>query len=79
MEGATRSRWVSAADARTQGAVIVWPATDTAGTPPAAIKASFPELVPEVPRAFERSVQGRLALLRIGWAVIRPQAAPPAQ
>jgi hypothetical protein len=74
MQGAARSRWVSVADARTQGAVIVWPATDTAGTPPAAIKASFPELVPEVPRAFERSVQGRLALLRIGWAVIRPQA-----
>jgi hypothetical protein len=31
--------------------------------------------VPEVPRAFERPVQGQLPLLRIGWAVIRPQAA----
>jgi hypothetical protein len=33
-----------------------------------------------VPRAFERSVQGQLPLLRIGWAVIRPQtqAAPSA-
>jgi hypothetical protein len=29
--------------------------------------------VPEVPRAFERAVQGRLPLLRIGWALIRPQ------
>jgi hypothetical protein len=27
-----------------------------------------------VPRAFERGVQGRLPLLRIGWGVIRPQA-----
>ena len=32
----------------------------------------FPDLVPEVPRAFERAVQGRLPLLRIGWGVIRP-------
>jgi hypothetical protein len=69
-----RSPWVSAADVRAKGAVIVWPATDTAGTPPPGIKASFPDLVVEVPRAFERSIQGRLPLLRIGWAVIRPQA-----
>ena len=37
---------------------VVWLATDNAGTPPPAIKASFPDLVPEVPRAFERPVQG---------------------
>ena len=30
----------------------------------------------EVPRAFERSLQGRLGLVRIGWAVIRPQGLP---
>ena len=57
-------------------AIVVWPTTDTAGTPPDAIKAQFPDLVPELPRAFERTVQGQLPLLRIGWAVIRPQAAP---
>ena len=75
-----QSRWVSVADARTKGAVIVWPATDNPGTPPPALKASFPDLVVEVPRAFERSIQGRLPLLRIGWAVIRPQTpAAPAQ
>lgn len=81
MDPPARSPWVSVADARAQGAVIVWPATDTPGTPPASIKAAFPDLVVEVPRAFERSIQGRLPLLRIGWAVIRPQAAPanPAQ
>ena len=39
-----------------------------------AIKERFPDLVPEVPRAFERSVQGRLPLMRIGWALIRPQS-----
>ena len=80
MGAPARSRWVSVADARTNGAVVVWLATDTPGTPPAEIKASFPDLVVEVPRAFARSIQGRLPLLRVGWAVIRPQApAPPAQ
>jgi len=27
----------------------------------------------ELPRAFERPVQGRLPLIRIGWGMIRPQ------
>lgn len=72
-----RSPWVGPADVREKGAVVVWPATDTAGTPPPAIRASFPDMVIEVPRAFERPVQGRLPLLRVGWAVIRPQAASP--
>jgi hypothetical protein len=58
---------------------VVWPTTDTAGTPPADIKQDFPDIVPEVPRAFERGVQGRLPLLRIGWALIRPQAPQDAQ
>jgi hypothetical protein len=70
-----RSPWVSIDDIRTKGAIVVWPTTDTAGAPPAAIKQDFPDIVPEVPRAFERTVQGRLPLLRIGWALIRPQ--PP--
>jgi hypothetical protein len=30
-------------------------------------------MVPEVPRSFDRMVQGRLQLLRIGWAMIRPK------
>ena len=40
-----------------------------------AIKARFPDLIAEVPRSFERPVQGRLPLYRVGWAMIRPQAA----
>jgi hypothetical protein len=69
-----RSPWVSMRDIGAKGAIVVWPTTDTAGTPPAAIRQDFPDLVPEVPRAFERTVQGRLPLLRIGWALIRPRA-----
>jgi hypothetical protein len=69
-----RSPWVTADTIKTKGAIVVWPTTDTAGTPPPAIKERFPDLVPEVPRAFERSVQGRLPLMRIGWALIRPQS-----
>jgi len=68
-----RSPWVTADAIKSKGAIVVWPTSDTAGTPPAAIREHFPDLVPEVPRAFERPVQGRLPLLRIGWAVIRPQ------
>jgi hypothetical protein len=72
-----RSPWVTADAIRAKGAIVVWPTSDTAGTVPAALKERFPDLVPEVPRAFERSVQGRLPLVRIGWAVIRPQGQAP--
>jgi hypothetical protein len=69
-----RSPWVSMDDVKTKGAIVVWPTTDTTGTPPSEIKARFPDLVPEaVPRAFERPVPGSLPLLRIGWALIRPK------
>jgi hypothetical protein len=68
-----RAPWISDAAVREKGAVVTWTATDNAGTPPAALKARFPDMVAEVPRTFDRSVQGRLALLRIGWAVIRPK------
>jgi len=74
-----RSPWLGEADIRDKGAIALWPATDTAGTPPAHIRAAFPDLVPEVPRAFERAVQGRLPLMRIGWGMIRPQAPTPPQ
>jgi len=67
-----RSPWVSLDAIKAKGAVLVWPTADTAGTPPPALKQRFPDLVPEVPRAFERRVQGRLPLLRMGWAVVRP-------
>jgi 4-amino-4-deoxy-L-arabinose transferase-like glycosyltransferase len=66
-----------AADAvRQKGAVVVWPVDRTSREPPAAITARFPDLVPEVPQAFERPIQGRLPLYRIGWAVIRPGGEP---
>jgi 4-amino-4-deoxy-L-arabinose transferase-like glycosyltransferase len=71
-----RSPWASAADLRRDGAVLVWPAPETSRNAPAGLKAQFPELVPEVPRSFERPVQGFLPLLRLGWAVLRPAAAP---
>jgi 4-amino-4-deoxy-L-arabinose transferase-like glycosyltransferase len=56
-----------------KGAIVVWPTTDLTGTPPPQIKAQFPDLVAETPRAFERPVQGLLPLLRDGWGVVRPQ------
>jgi hypothetical protein len=75
-----RSPWVTADDIRKKGAIVVWVTSDTTPTPPADIRAYFPDLVPEVPRAFDRPVQGRLPLLRVGWGMIRPGsvAAAPA-
>lgn len=72
-----QSPWVDLARVREKGAVVVWAASDRTGMPPPSIKASFPDLVIEVPRAFERPIQGRLSLLRIGWAVIRPRSDEP--
>ncbi|MCR6732941.1 MAG: glycosyltransferase family 39 protein [Afipia sp.] len=67
--------WITPALFNENGGVVVWRAADTAGTPPADIAQRFPGLVPEVPRAFEYTVRGRQSLLRIGWAIVRPQPA----
>jgi hypothetical protein len=72
------SPWVTAADIREQGAIVVWPASATTPEPPPTIKASFPDLVAEVPQTFDRPVRGRLPPLRIGWGMIRPASAPAA-
>jgi hypothetical protein len=69
-----RTPWLNVAKFNETGGVVVWRASDTVGTPPADIAQRFPGLVPEVPRAFERMVNGRQPLLRIGWAIVRPKA-----
>ncbi|MGI8525202.1 MAG: glycosyltransferase family 39 protein [Pseudolabrys sp.] len=71
-----RSPWANPETLRADGAVLLWPAADTAGAPPAALRSQFPEVVAELPRAFARPVQGTLPLIRIGWAVLRPPNAP---
>jgi hypothetical protein len=68
-----RTPWLTLAKFNEIGGVVVWRASDTAGTPPAEIAQKFPGLVPEVPRAFEWLVSGREPLLRIGWAIVRPK------
>jgi hypothetical protein len=68
-----RTPWLNLAKFNETGGVVVWRASDTAGTPPADIARRFPDLVPEVPRAFEWFVTGRQPLLRIGWAIVRPK------
>ena len=68
-------RPVSGKDIAEQGAIIVWPASDQSGEPPPEIKARYPNLVPELPRPFERQFQALLPVVRVGWAVIRPQSA----
>jgi 4-amino-4-deoxy-L-arabinose transferase-like glycosyltransferase len=70
-----RSPWATAADIRTQGGILVWPAADNSGTPPETLKVQFPEMVPEVPRSFPRAVQGMLPLVRLGWSMVRSPGA----
>lgn len=67
-----RAPWFSFARFRDTGGIVVWRAADTAGTPPPEIARQFPDLAPEVPRAFERMVGGRQPLLRLGWGIVRP-------
>ena len=55
------------------GGVVIWRATDTIGTPPADLAQRFPGLVPEVPRAFDRLINGSRPVLRVGWAIVRPK------
>jgi hypothetical protein len=74
----SRTPWVTADDIRKKGAVVVWLTADTSPVPPADIKVYFPDLVAEVPRTFDRPIQGRLPLLRVGWGVIRPGSVMPA-
>ena len=69
-----RTPWLTVAKFNETGGVVVWRAADTVGTPPAEISRRFPGLVPEVPRAFERVVDGRQPPLRVGWAIVRPKA-----
>ena len=69
-----RTPWITMDDVRRKGAVVVWPNDDTRAQVPADIAQRFPGLVADVPRAFERMVQGRLPLLRIGWGVVRSQS-----
>jgi 4-amino-4-deoxy-L-arabinose transferase-like glycosyltransferase len=69
-----RTPWLTLSKFNETGGVVVWRASDTVGTPPDDIAKRFPGLVPEVPRAFDRLVNGRQPLLRIGWAIVRPKA-----
>jgi 4-amino-4-deoxy-L-arabinose transferase-like glycosyltransferase len=68
-----RSPWASPADFAKEGGLLAWPVADNTGAPPANLKTQFPALVPEVPRAFARPIQGLLPLVRVGWAMLRPQ------
>jgi hypothetical protein len=68
-----RSPWTTLAKFNETGGLVVWRASDTVGTPPPDIARRFPGLVPELPRAFERLINGRQPRLRIGWAIVRPK------
>ncbi|WP_315785794.1 MULTISPECIES: glycosyltransferase family 39 protein [unclassified Bradyrhizobium] len=68
-----RTPWMTAAKFAENGGIVVWRASDTAGTPPPELVQRFPGLVPEVPRSFDWLINGRQPVLRIGWAIVRPK------
>ena len=70
----SRTPWLDLDKFNQTGGVVVWRASDTDGTPPPHIAKLFPGLAPEVPQTFDRLVNGRQPLLRIGWAIVRPKA-----
>lgn len=61
------------------GGVVVWRASETANAPPDQILNHFPGLVAEVPRVFDRRVNGRQDVLRVGWGIVRPKVAQDAK
>jgi hypothetical protein len=69
-----RTPWITPEQFAARGGIVVWRAADTIGAPPPEIAARFPGLVAEVPRAFDRWINGRRPPLRIGWAIVRPTA-----
>jgi hypothetical protein len=69
-----RTPWMTPARFAETGGVVVWRATDTIGAPPADLAERFPNLVPELPHAFESWLTGRQDLVRIGWAIVRPKS-----
>ena len=71
------SPWASVTDMRAQGGILVWPTGEKSTAAPATLRAQFPDLVAEVPRSFARAVQGFLPLIRLGWAVVRPEGPEP--
>ncbi|WP_031336098.1 glycosyltransferase family 39 protein [Rhodopseudomonas sp. B29] len=68
-----RTPWINLASFQQTGGIVVWRAADTAGKPPEEIAKRFPDIVPELPRAFDRLIAGRQPLIRIGWAIVRPK------
>jgi Dolichyl-phosphate-mannose-protein mannosyltransferase len=68
-----RTPWLTREKFKQTGGVVVWRASDTVGAPPPDIAEHFPGLVPEVPQTFDRLVNGRAPILRIGWAIVRPK------
>ena len=69
-----RTPWMTKERFAETGGLLLWRATDTLGAPPPELARRFPDLVPEVPRAFEHFLNGRQAPPRIGWAIVRPKA-----
>jgi hypothetical protein len=68
-----RSPWVAETELRRRGAVLVWPSLTPNVAVPPDVSARFPSLLAQVPHGFERTVEGRLPPVLIGWGLLRPE------
>ncbi len=71
--------WIKDGTLAKEGAVVFWPVTGSETAPPAALTAMLPPFTPEAPLSLVWEMPGSIAPLRLGWAIIPPQAAVPAR
>jgi hypothetical protein len=69
-----QSPWIKEDQVRRAGVLVVWRVEGGNAAPPAGLSAQFPAMAIETPRSFDWAISGRLPPIRIGWAVIPPEA-----
>jgi hypothetical protein len=73
-----RAPWISAEELARDGMVVVWSITDPSGEPPFEIRSRWTDLHPQAPLVVQWAIPGKLEPVRVGWAIVPPQAAPAA-
>ncbi len=66
--------WISDDTLRMKGAVVIWPVMRGNTAPPASFLTNLPLFVPEAPLTLNWARAGKLDPIRLGWAIIPPQA-----
>ncbi|MCC6948126.1 MAG: glycosyltransferase family 39 protein [Bradyrhizobiaceae bacterium] len=68
-----RAPWADRNKLEAAGGVVIWPARGADASPPAALAANLPPLVPEAPLTLRWVRPGNLDFIRLGWAIVPPK------